>query len=129
MNLLSNLNGGAGHDTLVLGGAHEALDFASLGLKIGSVETIDLGTSGSNSLTLGQKDLLALTDNASEALTIKGADGSAVTLSTAEGGVWNEAGMQTIAGQQFDLYHNSSASHEGTLADVLIQHNLQVQTA
>lgn len=129
LNLLSNLNGGAGHDTLVLNGAHEALDFASLGLKIGSVETIDLGTSGSNSLTLGQQDLLALTDNASEALTIKGADGSAVTLSTAEGGVWNEAGMQTIAGQQFDLYHNSSASHEGTLADVLIQHNLQVQTA
>ena len=129
LNLLNNLDGGAGHDTLVLSGSHEALDFASLGLKVSSVETIDLGSSGSNSLTLGQKDLLALTDNASETLTIKGADGSTVTLSTAEGGVWSDVGQKTVDGQQFDLYHNASASHEGTLADVLIQHNLQVQTA
>ncbi|MEI2263746.1 Ig-like domain-containing protein [Erwinia sp. CGal63] len=129
LNLLNNLDGGVGHDTLVLSGSHEALDFASLGLKVSSVETIDLGSSGSNSLTLGQKDLLALTDNASETLTIKGADGSTVTLSTAEGGVWSDVGQKTVDGQQFDLYHNASASHEGTLADVLIQHNLQVQTA
>ncbi|WP_380179371.1 BapA prefix-like domain-containing protein [Kalamiella sp. sgz302252] len=129
LNLLSNLNGGGGQDTLVLNGSHETLDFASLGLKISSVETIDLGSFGSNSITLGQKDLLALTDNGSETLTIKGADGNAVTLSTAEGGVWNNAGQQTVDGQQFDLYHNASASHEGTLADILIQHNLQVQTA
>ncbi|WP_380179369.1 BapA prefix-like domain-containing protein [Kalamiella sp. sgz302252] len=129
LDLLSNLNGGAGHDTLELSGSHEVLDFASLGLKVSSVETIDLGASGSNSITLGQKDLLALTDNASEALTLKGADGSTVTLSTAEGGVWSDAGQRTVDGQQFELYHNSAASHEGTLADVLVQHNLQVQTA
>jgi|GEM_PF-1142284 len=129
LNLLNNLSGGAGHDTLVLSGSHEALDFAALGLKVSSVETLDLGTSGSNSITLGQKDLLALTDNASEALTIKGADGSSVTLSTAEGGVWSDVGQRTVDGQQFELYHNASASHEGSLADLLIQHNLQVQTA
>jgi len=129
LNFLSNLTGGGGHDTLALSGSHEALDFASLGLKASGIETIDLGTLGSNSITLGQKDLLALTDNASDALTIKGADGNAVTLSTTEGGVWSDAGQRTVNGQLFDLYHNSSASHEGTLADVLIQHNLQVQTA
>ena len=125
----SHLDGGAGHDTLILSGSHLSLDFASLGLQIGSIETLDLGTAGSNSVTLGKTDLLQLTNNGSEALTIKGVDGNTVNLSTTEGGVWSDVGQRTVDGQQYDLYHNSSASHEGTLADVLIQHNLQVQTA
>lgn len=125
----SHLDGGTGHDTLILSGSHLSLDFAALDLKIGSIETIDLGTAGTNSLTLGKTDLLQLANNGSEALTIKGMDGNTVVLSTTEGGVWSDAGQRTIDGQLYDFYHNSSASHEGTLADLLIQHNLQVQMA
>ncbi|WP_342753900.1 Ig-like domain-containing protein [Pantoea sp. MBD-2R] len=125
----SHLDGGAGHDTLILSGSHLTLDFAALGLKIASIETLDLGTTGTNSLTLGKTDLLQLTDNGSETLTIKGVEGNTVNLSTTEGGVWSDVGHRTVDGQQYDIYHNSSASYQGMLADVLIQHNLQVQTA
>ena len=123
---LTSPDASAEYDMLRMNGSHEALDFATLGLKISGVEAIDLGSAGSNSVTLGQKDLLQLSDNASDTLTIKGADGNAVTLSTKEGGVWQEDGQRLVDGQQYDLWHTTAANHEGSLADVLIQHNLQV---
>lgn len=127
LHTLTSPDGSADHDMLRMTGSHEALDFATLGLKISGVEAIDLGSAGSNSVTLGQKDLLQLSDNASDTLTIKGAEGNAVTLSTKEGGVWQEDGQRLVDGQQYDLYHTTAVGHEGSLADVLIQHNLQVQ--
>ncbi|MCX2194998.1 hypothetical protein LD112_24115 [Pantoea agglomerans] len=70
-----------------------------------------------------------MNDNASESPTIKDADGNVVTLSNIEGGVWSEDGQRISNGQQYDLYHNASASHEGSLADILMQHNLHLQLA
>ena len=127
LHTLTSPDSSADHDMLRMTGSHEALDFTTLGLKISGVEALDLGSAGSNSVTLGQNDLLQLADSASDTLTIKGADGNAVTLSTKEGGVWLEDGQRTLDGQQYDLYHTAAPGHEGSLADVLIQHNLQVQ--
>ncbi|MEN4663976.1 hypothetical protein ABEG85_19210, partial [Pantoea agglomerans] len=128
-NLHTSLNGAADDDSFQLNGAHEAFDFATLGLRSGNAEVINLGAFSSNSVTLGQKEPLPLNDNASEAPTIKDADGNVVTLSNIEGGVWSEDGPRISNGQQYDLYHNASASHEGSLADILMQHNLHLQLA
>ena len=128
-NLHTSLDGVADDETLQLNGAHESLDFATLGLRSGNAEVINLGGFSSNNVTLGQKEPLPLTDNASETLTMKGTDGNMVTLSNIEGGVWSEDGQRIINGQQYDLYHSASASHEGSLADILMQHNLHLQLA
>ncbi|MGC0813204.1 hypothetical protein WKH60_07840, partial [Pantoea agglomerans] len=128
-NLHTSLDGVADDETLQLNGAHESLDFATLGLRSGNAEVINLGGFSSNNVTLGQKEPLPLTDNASETMTMKGTDGNMVTLSNIEGGVWSEDGQRIINGQQYDLYHNASASHEGSLADILMQHNLHLQLA
>jgi len=128
-NLHTSLNGAADDDSFQLNGAHEAFDFATLGLRSGNAEVINLGAFSSNSVNLGQKEPLPMNDNASEAPTIKDADGNVVTLSNIEGGVWSEDGQRISNGQQYDLYHNASASHEGSLADILMQHNLHLQLA
>ena len=128
--LHTSLDNVADHETLKLNGSHEPLDFATLGLRSGNDEVINLEAFSSNSAMSGQKEPLSLTDNASEALKVKGAeDGDEVMLSTTEGGVWNEDGQRNLDGQQHDLYYNASARHEGLLADILIQHNLHVQLA
>ncbi|WP_187493050.1 BapA prefix-like domain-containing protein [Pantoea agglomerans] len=128
-NLHTSLNGAADDDSFQLNGAHEAFDFATLGLRSGNAEVINLGAYSSNSVNLGQKEPLPMNDNASESPTIKDADGNVVTLSNIEGGVWSEDGQRISNGQQYDLYHNASASHEGSLADILMQHNLHLQLA
>ena len=128
-NLHTSLNGAADDDSFQLNGAHEAFDFATLGLRSGNAEVINLGAFSSNSVNLGQKEPLPMNDNASEAPTIKDADGNVVTLSNIEGGVWSEDGQRISNVQQYDLYHNASASHEGSLADILMQHNLHLQLA
>lgn len=128
-NLHTSLNGAADDDSFQLNGAHEAFDFATLGLRSGNAEVINLGAFSSNSVNLGQKEPLPMNDNASEAPTIKDADGNVVTLSNIEGGVWSEDGQRISNGQQYDLYHNASASPEGSLADILMQHNLHLQLA
>jgi hypothetical protein len=127
--LHTSLNGAADDDSFQLNGAHEAFDFATLGLRSGNAEVINLGAFSSNSVNLGQKEPLPMNDNASESPTIKDADGNVVTLSNIEGGVWSEDGQRISNGQQYDLYHNASASHEGSLADILMQHNLHLQLA
>ncbi|WP_267370630.1 MULTISPECIES: Ig-like domain-containing protein [unclassified Pantoea] len=124
LNLLTHLDSVAGHDTLMPDGSHEALDFASLGLSVSNSGVIDLNAFSSNSVTLEQKEQLPLTGDTRELMTIKEAEGNPVTLSTTEGGVWSEDGQRNIEGHQYDLYHTPSASHEGSLADLLIQHNL-----
>lgn len=122
------VNGGAGHDTLLVGGHDTTLDLAALGLNVTNVEVLDLGTSGTNGAVLDQKAVMALEENASDDVIIKGADGSNVTLSNTDGGVWQEIGQRTLDGEQYDHYQSASADGQNTLADVLIQHNLHVQT-
>ncbi|MBP2167601.1 hypothetical protein J2125_000793 [Erwinia toletana] len=121
-----HIDGGAGTDTLVLGGEHMALDLTALGLKVEHIEVLDLGASGTNSVKLDLNEALKLTDTQNEDLLIKGADGSQVTLSNTDGGVWATVGQRTVDGQVFDVYHNSALTSDNSLGDVLVQHNLQV---
>jgi len=121
-----HIDGGQGIDTLVLNGEHLNLDLSALGLKVGNIEVLDLGQSGSNSVRLDLSQALALTDSPQDDLLIKGADGSQVTLSNSEGGVWATVGQRTVDGQIFDIYHNSALVSDNPLGDVLVQHNLQV---
>jgi mannose-6-phosphate isomerase-like protein (cupin superfamily) len=129
LNQLTSPDNVAGHDTLPVNDPHKVLDFAKLGLRTGNVEAIDLSAFSSHSGMPGRKDSLPLLDDDGETPKIKGADGNVVTLSTTEGGVWSEDGQRTGGEQQYDLYHNAPNSHEGSLADVLMQHNLHVQLA
>jgi len=122
----THIDGGAGTDTLVLGGENMTLDLTTLGLDISSIEVLDLGTSGTNTLKLDLSDALKLTDKQGDDLIIRGGDGNQVMLANTDGGVWSNVGQRTVDGQQFDVYHNSALTSDNTLGDVLIQHNLQV---
>lgn len=80
----THLDGGLGMDTLLLSGSHQALDLTSL--KVEHIDIIDLGKSGTNSITLDLHEALTLTDKPQDDLLIKGAQGGQVTLSnTPEG--------------------------------------------
>ncbi|CAM3518978.1 MULTISPECIES: Ig-like domain-containing protein [Yersinia] len=125
----THIDGGLGTDTLLLGGLHQVLDLTSLGLKVEHIEVIDLGTSGTNSIVLNLHDALTITDKPQDDLLIKGAEGSQVTLSHTEGGVWSSVSQRIVDGQTFDVYHNSSLDSSNTLGDVLVQHGLQVHLA
>lgn len=125
----NHIDGGAGTDTLVLNGEHMALDLTALGLKVEHIEIIDLGKSGSNSLTLDLNEALNITDSLSDDLVIKGSLGDQVTLANSDGGVWATVGQRTVQGQVYDVYHNSALASDNTLGDVLVQHNLQVHVA
>ncbi len=122
----AHIDGGKGIDTLLFNGESIELDLSSLAGKVEHVEIFDLGKSGKNSLTLDAKDVQAVTDNSEDNLIIKGADGSQVTLSNAEGGTWSNVGQQTFNGQTFDIYHNSATSNNHLLGDVLIQQGIDV---
>jgi len=123
---VDHIDGGQGIDTLVLTGEHLNLDLSALGLKVGNIEVLDLGKSGTNSVRLDLNQALNLTDSPQDDLLIRGADGSQVTLSNTDGGVWATVGQRTVDGQIFDVYHNSALVSDNNLGDVLVQHNLQV---
>nr|WP_244318029.1 Ig-like domain-containing protein [Yersinia mollaretii] len=120
----THLDGGLGMDTLLLSGSHQALDLTSL--KVEHIDIIDLGKSGTNSITLDLHEALTLTDKPQDDLLIKGAQGGQVTLSNTPEGVWSSVGQRSVDGQTFDVYHNSSLESSNTLGDVLIQQGLQV---
>lgn len=122
----THIDGGAGTDTLVLNGEHLNLDLTSLGLKVEHIEVLDLGKTGTNSVKLDLNEALSITDQQSDDLIIKGADGSQVTLANSNGGIWAVTGERTVQGQTFEVYHNSALTSDNTLGDVLVQHNLQV---
>ncbi|MBZ6395095.1 MULTISPECIES: Ig-like domain-containing protein [Pantoea] len=122
----THIDGGAGTDTLVLNGEHLNLDLTSLGLKVEHIEVLDLGKTGTNSVKLDLNEALSITDQKSDDLIIKGADGSQVTLANSNGGIWAVTGERTVQGQTFEVYHNSALTSDNTLGDVLVQHNLQV---
>ena len=122
----SHIDGGAGTDTLVLNGDHLTLDLTDLGLKVENIEVLDLGQSGTNAVKLDLNEALNITDQQSDDLVIKGADGSLVTLVNGQGGTWEISGERMVNGQSYEVYHNSALTNDNTLGDVLIQHNLQV---
>lgn len=122
----SHIDGGAGTDTLVLNGDHLTLDLTDLGLKVENIEVLDLGQSGTNAVKLDLNEALNITDQQSDDLVIKGADGSLVTLVNGQGDTWEISGERMVNGQSYEVYHNSALANDNTLGDVLIQHNLQV---
>lgn len=121
---LTHIDGGAGTDTLILDGQNILLDLTTLGEKIQNIEIVDLGSTGTNSITLDLQQALRITDKPEDDLLIKGGAGDRVNLVQGQGDIWSVSGQRDIGGIQFDVYHNSSQSN--TLGDVLIQHGLHV---
>ncbi|TQI78977.1 Ig-like protein group 3 [Serratia fonticola] len=121
-----SIDGGAGIDTLELDGKNLNLDLTALGLKVQHIDIFDLGTSGTNSITLDLHEAMNVKDAASDNLLIKGSVGDQVNLTQAEGGTWSSVGQRTVDGQVFDVYHNSALESGNTLGDVLVQQGLHV---
>ncbi|MGL5388968.1 MAG: Ig-like domain-containing protein [Serratia sp. (in: enterobacteria)] len=121
-----SIDGGAGIDTLELDGKNLNLDLTALGLKVQHIDIFDLGTSGTNSITLDLHEALNVKDAASDNLLIKGSIGDQVNLTQGEGGTWSSVGQRTVDGQVFDVYHNSALESGNTLGDVLVQQGLHV---
>lgn len=121
---LTHIDGGAGTDTLILDGQNIQLDLTALGEKIQNIEIVDLGSTGTNSITLDLQQALRITDKPEDDLLIKGGVGDRVNLVQGQGDIWSVSGQRDVGGIQFDVYHNSSQSN--TLGDVLIQHGLHV---
>ncbi|WP_459176032.1 Ig-like domain-containing protein [Ewingella americana] len=123
----SQVDGGTGVDTLLLAGTNQHLDLTLLGLKVEHIDIFDLGTSGTNSISLNLHEALTVKDNPTDEVIIKGGTGSLVNLVAGNDGAWSETGQRTVDGLTFDVYHNASLSDTNTLGDVLVQHGLHVQ--
>ncbi|WP_431223665.1 beta strand repeat-containing protein [Serratia sp. L9] len=121
-----SIDGGIGTDTLELEGKNLNLDLTALGLKVQHIDIFDLGTSGTNSITLDLHEALTVKDTASDNLLIKGSIGDQVNLTQGEGATWSTVGQRTVDGQVFDVYHNSALESGNTLGDVLVQQGLHV---
>lgn len=118
------IDGGAGTDTLVLDGANMILNLIDSATKVQHIEIIDLGKSGTNTVTLDLNEALTITDKPEDDLLIKGTTGDQINLKHGTNDVWAVSGQRDVDGVQFDIYHNSSQTN--TLGDVLIQHGLHV---
>lgn len=123
----SHIDGGTGVDTLLLAGTNQHLDLTLLGLKVEHIDIFDLGTSGTNSISLNLNEALNVKDTPTDEVIIKGGTGSLVNLVAGNDGAWSETGQRTVDGLTFDVYHNASLSDTNTLGDVLVQHGLHVQ--
>ncbi|WP_312269712.1 Ig-like domain-containing protein [Pseudescherichia sp.] len=119
-----DINGGAGTDTLVLDGVNMILNLIDTASRVHNVEIIDLGKSGTNSLTLDLNEALTVTDKPEDDLVIKGSNGDQVNLVHGANDIWAISGQREVDGMQFDVYHNSAQNT--TLGDVLVQQGLHV---
>jgi len=119
-----DINGGAGTDTLVLDGVNMILNLIDTASRVHNIEIIDLGKSGTNSLTLDLNEALTVTDKPEDDLVIKGSNGDQVNLVHGANDIWAISGQREVDGMQFDVYHNSAQS--ATLGDVLVQQGLHV---
>jgi Ca2+-binding RTX toxin-like protein len=99
----SRINGGLGKDTLKLTGAGLTLDLASTNdYALKGIETIDLNTTGANTLKIKFSDLVNMMDPASHKLYING-DGND-TVQMQGPGAWVKTGTGTNAGSTYDIY-------------------------
>jgi hypothetical protein len=119
-------DGGTGSDTLELDGAGLHLDLTVLAdSRIRSIERIDIGGSGSNTLTLSVLDVLNLSDESNELLVL-GEAGDVVNRgagwTTAATGGSNGDGTSTIDGQTYQIYTAGQAS-------LLVDEDIAVNTA
>jgi hypothetical protein len=101
-------DGGTGSDTLALEGSGLHLDLTALAdNRTRSIERIDIGGDGNNTLTLSVLDVLHLSDESNELLVL-GNSGDVVNrgagwTAAASGGT-NGNGTSTIDGQTYQIY-------------------------
>ncbi|WP_059182544.1 Ig-like domain-containing protein [Pseudomonas sp. URMO17WK12:I11] len=119
----SNVDGGAGLDTLVLSGANQVLDFSLLSGKIDSMEVLDITGSGNNMLKLslgdvldqGAKDLFHTDGNTQ--MMVRGDSGDSVTLDDMlpngiTPGEWASVGAVDVGGVTYNSYQYSTMDVE-----------------
>ncbi|MBP5078467.1 Ig-like domain repeat protein, partial [Pseudomonas chlororaphis] len=132
MNVYSNVDGGAGVDTLVLSGADQMLDFSLLSGKIDSMEVLDITGTGNNALKLslgdvldqGVKDLFHTDGNAQ--MMVRGDSGDTVTLDDIlpngiTPGEWASSGTVDVGGVTYTSYQYSTLD-----AELLVQQGVTV---
>jgi sugar lactone lactonase YvrE len=74
------IDGGAGTDTLLWAGGDATIDLSTLQDRIDNIDVLDLNDSSAVTLTLSLSDLIAITSEEKDTLTIKGNDNDSIHL-------------------------------------------------
>ncbi|MDC9714557.1 MAG: Ig-like domain-containing protein, partial [Gammaproteobacteria bacterium] len=112
-NLLAQVDGGGGDDTLQLSGSGLLLDLTTLNnSRIKDIENIDLTGSGDNTLKLNLDDLLDISSS-SNILKVFGDSGDKVDIDTSK---FTTLSIANEAGVTYDIYTHADASSDAAAA-------------